>query len=98
MRWLCCVLSGCLAVAAFAAAPPARTPAQWLKWIDQLGDDDDDVRKKAEKKLDELGEGVQPALEKAAKKHADADVRLRAALLVAAIDKRVCGEEMEFSG
>src|SRR5258708_1530045 len=75
-----------LALAAFAAAPPARVPAGWLKLLDQLGSEDDDARKAAEKKLTDLGEDVLPALRKAGKSHDDADVRLRASVIAAAIE------------
>ena len=51
------------------------------KLIDQLGDDDEDKGKAAEEKLLELGEQTHEAVRKAAKDHADADVRLRATLL-----------------
>src|SRR5262249_35240554 len=84
-----CVLSLCLAVAAFAAAPPAKEPAEWLKLIDQLGDDD--TRAAAAKKLDALGEDVLPTLRKASKDHADVEVRLRAGVVAAAIESRLYG-------
>ena len=48
-----------------AAAPPAKVPAAWRKLIDQLGDDDADVRKGAEKALAALGEDVAPTLRRA---------------------------------
>jgi hypothetical protein len=35
-----------LAFAAFAAAPPAAVPAEWLKLIDQLGSEDEDVKRR----------------------------------------------------
>src|SRR5262249_61868512 len=65
--------------ALFAAAPPAKVPDQWVKLIDQLGDDD--TREAAAKKLTALGEDVLPALRRAAKEHDDPDVRLRAVVL-----------------
>src|SRR5262245_26310377 len=57
-------------------------PKEIAKLIDQLGDDDEDKRADAEKKLIELGEQSHEAVRKAAKDHPDADVRLRATLLV----------------
>src|SRR4051812_45050469 len=91
-------LSCLAAVAAFAAAPPAPVPAEWLKLIDQLGDDDADTRKSAEKELTELGEGVLPALRKAGEGHADVDVRLRATAIAAALEKQLYGEVRRFTG
>ena len=51
--FLCLALLLSLSTSSFAAAPPAKAPAAWLKLIDQLGDDAD-VRKTAEKKLTDL--------------------------------------------
>src|SRR5262245_19665171 len=56
-------------------------PKEIAKLIDQLGDDDDDKRAAAEQKLIEHVEQTHPYVVKAAKEHADADVRLRATLL-----------------
>jgi len=55
--------------------------------IDQLGDDDEDKRAAAEKKLMEHSEQAHPAVLEASKKHADADVRLRATLLARKLGK-----------
>ena len=44
------------------------------------------TRKAAEKKLTDLGEVVLPTLRKAGKSHVDADVRLRASVIAAAIE------------
>ncbi len=60
---------------------------QIQKWIDQLGDDNEEVIKNAEKKLLELGEAAVEPLEKASKNHADADVRLRAIVLLKAVKR-----------
>src|SRR5262249_6569892 len=68
------------------------------KLVDQLGDDDEAVHKQAQKKLTDLGEDTIPALRRAAKSHDDADVRLRAAMLVAAIEKATYGEKRRFTG
>src|SRR5262249_34837141 len=88
---LVCLPVACLCAAAFAAAPPAKVPAEWLKLIDQLGHDDLAARKQAEKKLAEQGEDVLPPLRPACRRHKDPDVRLRASLLVAAMEKSLYG-------
>jgi WD40 repeat protein len=67
------------------------------KLIEQLGDDDADTRKEAEKKLADIGESALPALRKAGKEHADPDVRLRALVLVRVIEKGVFGEIRKFT-
>src|SRR5262249_33212002 len=69
-----------------------------LKLIDQLGDEDEGVRKAAEKKLFALSEGVLPTLRRAGKGHDDVDVRLRAVVIAAAIEKSLWGEERHFVG
>jgi WD40 repeat protein len=66
--------------------------------IDQLGDDDEDTRKKAEKALTELGEAALPALQKAAKDHPDADVRLRAIVLSKAVARGAFRELKKMTG
>jgi WD40 repeat protein len=83
---------------AFAAAPFPRVPPEVLKWIDQLGDEDSDTRKLAEKKLFARGEDVLPALRRAKQNHDDPDVRLRSALLATAIQKTIDGEVRQFIG
>src|SRR5436305_14721960 len=72
--------------------PPKAASADVKKLIDQLGDDDTEVRKQAAKKLEERGEEALPALREAAKSAGDADVRLRAAVLASAIHKKLYGE------
>src|SRR5262249_6571663 len=86
---LVCLFLACLTGAAFAAAPPAKVPAAWLKLIDQLGDDDDDAPNEAEKTLTDLGEDVLAALRAAGRTHKDVDVRLRALVIAAAITKKM---------
>src|SRR5262245_19822282 len=98
MRLLAAVFLTCLLLSAtFAAAPPAKVPAQWLKWIDDLGDDNDDTRVQAAKKLEALGEDVLPILRRA-EKHDDADVRLRIPLLVKAIELKLYVEVRRLVG
>src|SRR5262249_10011835 len=68
------------------------------KWIDQLGDDDEDVRKKAEKALLALGEAALAPLQKASKDHPDADVRLRAIILAKAVARGAFRELKKMTG
>jgi WD40 repeat protein len=92
------------AVLSFATALPADgppktpSPADIKKLIDQLGDDDFDVRKEASKKLETLGEPALASLRDAAKSATDADVRLRAAVLASAIHKKLFGEIFTLTG
>jgi WD40 repeat protein len=79
------------------AAPPI-VPAEVRKLIDQLGDEDADVRKTAMKKLEALGEDVVSTLRAAAQTHSDVDVRLRATVVAVAIEKKVYGEVRRFVG
>jgi WD40 repeat protein len=94
-----------LAALALPAPPPAPARADAKagekevgKLIEQLGDDEQTVRKAAEKRLYEIGEDVLPQLRKAAKGHPDADVRLRALILVRAIEKKAYVEIRAFKG
>src|SRR5262249_54564253 len=59
---------------------------------------DPDVRKEAGEKLEALGEDALPALRRAGKAHADVDVRLRADVVAAAIEKKAFGEVRRFTG
>src|SRR4051794_29598961 len=81
-------------VTAFAAAPSTAPAVQ--KLIDQLGDDDADVRDAAARKLEGLGEDALATLRRAAKSHPDADVRLRARVVAAAIEKKLYGEVRQY--
>jgi WD40 repeat protein len=87
-----------LVTAAFAAAPPPPLSPEVRKLIDQLGDDDEDVRNAAAKKLEALGEDVLPALRKASHSLPDVDARLRAGVVAAAIEKKLYGEERVMEG
>src|SRR5262245_24200582 len=82
--------------ALFAAAPPPKAPEQWLKLIDQLGDDE--THADAAKKLEALGEDAIPVLRRAGRQHGDVDVRLRAAVVADAIEKMLWGEVRKFEG
>ena len=68
------------------------------KLIEQLGDDDYDVRKVAEKKLIEIGEPAIDQIRKAAREAPDADVKLRAIVLSATIGKELYGQIRAFNG
>src|SRR4051794_3985278 len=95
MRPLAALAAACLLLpAAFAAAPPAKVPAEWHQLIDQLGEEQ--TRAAAQKKLEALGEDVVPVLRRAGKTHDDADVRLRATVIAAAIEKELFGEVRVF--
>ncbi len=89
------LLAGVL-LQAHAAAPPMGAAVR--KLIDDLGDDDEDVRQAAAKKLEAMGEGMIAVLRRASKQHADVDVRLRAGVLASAIEKRLFGEIHIFTG
>src|SRR5262245_43349734 len=91
-------LSCLSAVVAIAAAPPAKEPSEWRALIDQLGDDDSDVRVAAVKKLDAIGEDVLPALRRAAEGHAEVEVRLSAGVIAGRIEDRVYGKEHMLEG
>jgi WD40 repeat protein len=82
----------------FAAAPPPGVSAEVRKLIAHLGDDDQDTRTAAAKKLEALGEEVLPALRQAARDHPDVDARLRAAVVAATIEKQLFGEIRCFKG
>src|SRR4051812_26371075 len=80
-----------------AADPPPAAPGV-PKLIEQLGSEDLDARKAAAAKLEALGEAALPALREAGKSAADADVRLRALVIAAAITRRTELEERSFVG
>jgi WD40 repeat protein len=83
-----CVLALMAVVLGLMVPPwaPAQEAGEVAKLIDQLGSDDAAARKEAMKRLEEVGEPALEALRKAARDHADADVRLRAQLVVGAIE------------
>jgi WD40 repeat protein len=62
------------------------------KLLEQLGADDRAVRLTAMKQLEALGESALPALRKLIASEADVDVRLRAMVVAADIDKQIWGE------
>jgi WD40 repeat protein len=91
MRWLTALALLALPSLIGAAAPAVTTAPAVLKLIDQLGSEDTDTRKAAEKKLEELGEDILPALLAASKKHPDIDTRLRAMVVARNIRARHWG-------
>src|SRR5262249_34222055 len=68
------------------AAPPADEAKEIARLIQKLGSDDSDEWRAAEAKLKEIGAAALAALRKA-EKDDDPDIRLRATLLVKAIEK-----------
>src|SRR5262245_26982254 len=66
------------------------------KLIDQLGSEDSKARTAASEKLTALGDDALAALRNALTRHADPDVRLRAAVVVRAIEKKGLGEIRKF--
>src|SRR4051812_4592618 len=86
------------AAAASAAAPPARWPAEWSAWIAQLGSEDERTREDAAKRRGALEEDALPLLRRARRSHDDPDVRLRAILLIAAVERLAKREVRSYSG
>src|SRR6516165_3660139 len=76
-----------------ADAPSAR---EISALIEQLGDESGAKREVATMKLAAIGEPALEALKKAAKSHADVDVRLRAGVVAVAIEKKLWGEVRRF--
>lgn len=62
------------------------------KWIEQLGDDDLAKRRAASKRLEEIGSPALAKLRDAERNHSDPDVKLRAGLIVRAIENKGWGE------
>lgn len=81
-----------------AAAPPAGpSAAEVARLIEQLGDDDFDVREAATERLKLAGEPALPALDKAAAS-GDLEVRRRARRVVSAVEARLYGPELRLTG
>ena len=96
-RWLATLLA--LGVVGLLMAQETKpTEGELGKLIDQLGNDDPDVRKEAEKKLFDRGLPALDDLNKAIKGHPDPDVKLRAILLAANIKKGAFGLLRKFEG
>jgi WD40 repeat protein len=86
LRALCCL--SLLLLASAAALADGESDKEIARLIEQLGDDELDVRRAAEQKLNDLAEQALPQLRQAAKSHLDADVRLRAIRLLRSLDVR----------
>jgi WD40 repeat protein len=76
------------------AAPPAGPMIQ--KWIDQLGSKDLKARTSAARALTDLGEEAITPLRWTIKTHPDVDVRLRAAVVAATIQKQLTGVQVVY--
>jgi WD40 repeat protein len=87
-------LAPCLVVAVAPADPAADVD----RLIRRLGDDDFGAREEATARLAELGEAALPALKKAAKESPNAEVKRRAVLLVARIEREARGELLTIRG
>jgi WD40 repeat protein len=68
------------------------------KLLDQLGDEDPDVRQGAREKLFKIGEPALELIRKAIRSHTDPDVRLRAILLARDINVGAFGQLRKFEG
>ncbi|MFQ3593262.1 MAG: WD40 repeat domain-containing protein [Gemmataceae bacterium] len=96
-RWLAVVLA--VGLASLVLAQDAKPADSELgKLIDQLGNDDPELRKQAEKKIFDRGLSALDDLDKAIKEHADPDVKLRAILLASNIRKGAFGLLRKFLG
>lgn len=91
MRYSLALVVLTLPAIASAAAPVVPTAPAVAKLVDQLGDDDPDVRGDAEKKLVALGDDAVPALRVASKMHPEIDVRLRVLVVLRAIRSAAWG-------
>jgi hypothetical protein len=90
-----------LFAALFAMVPALPAPEdapQVSRLIKQLGSDDFEEREAASKQLDGMGESALDALRKAAESDTDAEVRRRAAELIAGIEQRLYGEQQHLAG
>ena len=96
---ICCVLALVVIVHEVAAvAPPPADPPEVEKWIADLAADDFAVRKAAMQKLEGIGEAAVPALRRVVNKDIDPDVRLRAVVVVAAIEEKLYGVVRRYPG
>jgi WD40 repeat protein len=91
------LLLASLSLSARAGAPAAEpAPAGVDRLIEQLGHDDYRKREEASRRLAAVGEPALAALRQAAARHPDAEVKARAAALVAQIEKDLRGELLVF--
>jgi WD40 repeat protein len=97
VRWMSVLLASCFFLSAHFPSRAAQKPVGGIdKWIERLGDDEFSRREEASRHLEKLGEAALKALRKAAKEHASAEVRSRAAELVRQIEKELRGELLAF--
>jgi WD40 repeat protein len=89
------VAAALLTWAVLPASPP-QGPDQVPQLIRQLGNAEYIDRQEAMKKLEALGEDVLPALHEVIGSDADADVQLRACVVVKSIEARVWGQARAF--
>src|SRR5215510_16513208 len=92
------LIGSTVALSARMSARGAPDANEIKKLIEQLGDDKARIRQEASRKLEALGEAALAPLRAAATSHPDVDVRLRAAVLAAAIHKKLYGEVRRFTG
>jgi len=85
-------------VLALADSGPAQGPEGIARLIRQLGADEFAEREAASKRLEEIGKPALAALQEAAKKDADLEVRARAARLVKIIHRSLFHEVRRFEG
>src|SRR5262245_17481317 len=85
-------------VLALAADGPGQGPEDIARLIRQLGADEFAERESASKRLEEIGVPALEALQEAAKKNADLEVRARASRLVKIIERFLFHEVRRFEG
>ena len=100
---LVCFFSTCPALAQDERTPPEAKKANVDEkvvraLIDQLGDEGFDVREAAHKRLLDVGEPALELLKKAAKDHADLEVRERLGQLIQSITETIIFEVRRFDG
>src|SRR6476659_9601519 len=81
--WRCTIL---LAVFLAPAVADEEADRQAKALIEQLGDSNFEVRERATKQLQELGESIRPLVERVAKDTKEAEVRTRAGLILRELD------------
>ena len=93
-RWIACLVFVLSFASLIAAAPDDAEIARLVK---QLGSDDFDQREAATKRLQEIPEALLDALHKATSSN-DPEVRRRAEVIVADIEKKFRDEQLCFTG
>ncbi len=90
------LLAGALGGRAAGPSDAAPDVKEVERLIEQLGSDTAAKRRDASRRLEAMGEPALPLLRKAVRSHADPDVRLRAGLVVRAIEAERWGEVRHF--